>query len=104
MPQMFRGVAHFASSKHTLLPLKCHSEGRFTFGSVRSARSSFANNLFFFFLRLAFTSYGAFWLSFATIFIPGSGIADAYASAPGMEDNALGIYLLAWMIVTILFL
>jgi succinate-acetate transporter protein len=52
----------------------------------------------------AFTSYGAFWLSFATIFIPNSGIGDAYAAAPaGQEDDALGIYLLAWMIVTFLF-
>jgi len=52
----------------------------------------------------AFTSYGAFWLSFATLFIPNSGIGDAYAAAPaGMEDDALGIYLLAWMVVTFLF-
>jgi hypothetical protein len=52
----------------------------------------------------AFSSYGAFWLSFATIFIPNSGIADAYkTAAPGMEDNAIGIYLLSWMIVTFLF-
>ncbi|KAF8266383.1 GPR1/FUN34/yaaH family-domain-containing protein [Lactarius quietus] len=52
----------------------------------------------------AFTSYGAFWLSFATLFIPNSGIAAAYADAPaGMETDALGIYLLAWMIVTFLF-
>lgn len=53
----------------------------------------------------AFTSYGAFWLSFATLFIPDSGIGAAYAAAtPGMEDNAIGIYLLAWMVVTFLFL
>jgi succinate-acetate transporter protein len=54
--------------------------------------------------RTAFTSYGAFWLSFATLFIPNSGIAAAYASDPGMEADALGIYLLAWMIVTFIFL
>ncbi len=53
----------------------------------------------------AFTSYGAFWLSFATLFIPNSGIGAAYADAPvGMEEDAIGIYLLAWMIVTFLFL
>ncbi|KAI0280105.1 GPR1/FUN34/yaaH family-domain-containing protein [Russula aff. rugulosa BPL654] len=54
----------------------------------------------------AFSSYGAFWLSFATLFIPGSGIADAYAADtadPAMELNAIGIYLLSWMIVTFLF-
>jgi len=52
----------------------------------------------------AFSSYGAFWLSFATIFVPDSGIADAYKTAPkNMEDDAIGIYLIAWMIVTFLF-
>jgi len=51
----------------------------------------------------AFSSYGAFWLSFATIFIPNSGIGAAYSADPGMEDDAIGIYLLAWMIVTFLF-
>ncbi|KAN0123118.1 putative acetate transporter [Russula decolorans] len=52
----------------------------------------------------AFSSYGAFWLSFATLFIPNSGIADAYqTAAPGMEDDAIGIFLLSWMIVTFLF-
>jgi GPR1/FUN34/yaaH family len=66
-------------------------------------RSSLANDRFF--LHVAFSSYGAFWLSFATLFIPGSGVADAYKTAkPGMEDDAIGIFLLAWMIVTFLFL
>ncbi|KAI9461066.1 Gpr1 family protein [Russula earlei] len=51
----------------------------------------------------AFTSYGAFWLSFATLLIPDSGISAAYTADPGMEQDAIGIYLLAWMIVTFLF-
>ncbi|KAH9963646.1 GPR1/FUN34/yaaH family-domain-containing protein [Russula dissimulans] len=51
----------------------------------------------------AFTSYGAFWLSFATLLIPNSGIGDAYSADARMEENAIGIYLLAWMIVTFLF-
>jgi hypothetical protein len=55
----------------------------------------------------AFTSYGAFWLSFATLFIPGSGIGDAYkavaTTAPVMEDDAIGIFLMAWMVLTALF-
>ena len=56
-------------------------------------------------LHVAFSSYGAFWLSFATLFIPNSGIADAYKTAPkNMEDDAIGIFLIAWMIVTFLFL
>jgi len=49
----------------------------------------------------AFTSYGAFWMSYATIFIPGSGILAAYASAAEL-DSALGIYLITWFIVTFL--
>ena len=59
----------------------------------------------FFLLRVAFTSYGAFWLSFATLFIPGSGVGDAYkTAAKGMEDDAIGIFLMAWMVLTALFL
>jgi len=50
-----------------------------------------------------FTSYGAFWLSVATLLIPSSGIADAFGFDPGMEEDAIGIYFLAWMIVTFLF-
>jgi succinate-acetate transporter protein len=56
------------------------------------------------FSSAAFTSYGAFWLSFATLLIPNSGIGDAYSADARMEENAIGIYLLAWMIVTFLFL
>ncbi|KAF8169455.1 FUN34 transmembrane protein [Mycena galopus ATCC 62051] len=52
----------------------------------------------------AFTLYGAFWLSFATILIPGSGIFGAFETAPAKELNAaLGIYLFSWFIVTFLF-
>ncbi|KAJ7201203.1 GPR1/FUN34/yaaH family-domain-containing protein [Mycena haematopus] len=50
----------------------------------------------------AFTSYGAFWLSFATVFIPGSGIGAAYTSDTEFH-SALGIYLFSWFIVTFLF-
>jgi uncharacterized protein len=56
------------------------------------------------FFFIAFSSYGAFWLSFATLLIPDSGVGDAYGSDPRMELDAIGIYLLAWMIVTFLFL
>jgi len=51
----------------------------------------------------AFTSYGAFWLSFATILIPGTGVGEAYKAKPGMIDDAIGIFLMAWMVVTLLF-
>jgi len=50
-----------------------------------------------------FSTYGAFWLSFATLYIPNSGIAAAYQADPAMEGDAIGIFLLVWMIVTIFF-
>ncbi|KAF5310284.1 hypothetical protein D9619_010496 [Psilocybe cf. subviscida] len=50
--------------------------------------------------RTAFTPYGAFWLAYATIHIPGSGILAAYEDKPELTD-AIGIFLVAWTIVTI---
>jgi len=55
------------------------------------------------FCATAFSSYGAFWVSLATLYIPGSGIADAYQANPGMEEDAIGIFLLAWTILTVFF-
>jgi succinate-acetate transporter protein len=46
----------------------------------------------------AFTSYGAFWLSFAAIFIPGTGILDALGKVN--VGPAVGLYLLGWTIFT----
>jgi succinate-acetate transporter protein len=49
----------------------------------------------------AFTSYGAFWISYATILLPGSGIIAGYADGPAHElDNALGFFLASWFIFT----
>ncbi|KIY54011.1 hypothetical protein FISHEDRAFT_68381 [Fistulina hepatica ATCC 64428] len=48
----------------------------------------------------AFTSYGAFWMSYATILIPGSGITDAFGTDATALASALGIYLLSWAFVT----
>jgi len=50
----------------------------------------------------AFSSYGAFWMSYATILIPSSGILDAYADNPDELSNALGIFLITWFIFTVL--
>ncbi|CAL1697195.1 unnamed protein product [Somion occarium] len=50
----------------------------------------------------AFTSYGAFWMSFATIYIPNSGILAAYEGSPTELASAVGIYLMAWFTVTFL--
>ncbi|KAL9709553.1 hypothetical protein Ac2012v2_007292 [Leucoagaricus gongylophorus] len=55
----------------------------------------------------AFTSYGAFWMSYATILIPGSGIIAAYENTEGGAEqlsSALGIFLITWMLVTFFFL
>jgi len=49
-------------------------------------------------------SYGAFWFSFAMFLIPGLGIKDAYAGDARAFSFALGIYLLAWCFLTIIFL
>jgi len=47
----------------------------------------------------AFTSYGAFWMSYATILLPGSGVLAAFTDVAELE-SALGIYLIAWFMVT----
>jgi len=51
----------------------------------------------------AFTSYGAFWMSYATILIPGSGVISAYTSTSEFSQ-AVGIYLITWFILTFMFL
>jgi hypothetical protein len=51
----------------------------------------------------AFTSYGAFWMSYATILIPGSGVLSAFTD-PTELSSALGIYLIAWFMLTFLLL
>ena len=54
----------------------------------------------------AFTSYGGFWLSFAVIFIPGSGILASFTDKSGallpVFGTAVGLYLLGWTIFTAL--
>lgn len=51
----------------------------------------------------ALSSYGAFWLSYASIFIDSFGIASAYDGEDAMFENAVGFYLLGWAIVTLMF-
>ncbi|OMJ25923.1 Ammonia transport outward protein 2 [Smittium culicis] len=49
----------------------------------------------------AFTSYGAFWMSFAAILIPGFGVGAAWATnSRATAPNSLGIFLLGWSIFT----
>ncbi|KAF5376192.1 hypothetical protein D9757_009304 [Collybiopsis confluens] len=51
----------------------------------------------------AFTSYGAFWMSYALISLPGTGIQASYAN-PQEFANAFGIFLIAWFMITFFFL
>ncbi|KAL1919415.1 uncharacterized protein VTP21DRAFT_2108 [Calcarisporiella thermophila] len=49
----------------------------------------------------AFISYGAFWLSYAVIQIPGTGVLAAYANVTKSElSHAVAIFLLGWTIFT----
>ena len=48
---------------------------------------------------LALSSFGAFWMSYGTIFIPGSGVIAAYGTSTELS-NALGLYLITWFMFT----
>lgn len=51
----------------------------------------------------AFTAYGAFWLSFAALLIPGLvGFPGLNRGSPAA--SAMGWYMIAWAIITIIFL
>jgi len=54
-----------------------------------------------------FTSYGAFNLSYAMIYIPGTGIMASYTDASGQLSpefsQALAMFVWAWFILTVLF-
>ncbi|KAK0183768.1 Gpr1 family protein [Armillaria mellea] len=54
-----------------------------------------------------FSSYGAFWMSYAAIYIPSFGILDAYNNNDDLDDElntALAMYFFSWMIISIIFL
>jgi uncharacterized protein len=48
------------------------------------------------FSATAFSSFGAFWLSFAALLIPGAGVT----AGTGPSHRTLGLYLLGWAIFT----
>ena len=50
----------------------------------------------------AFSSYGAFWLSFVAILIPGFGVT--FGTPAGPSNAALGYFAVGWAIVTGIFL
>jgi uncharacterized protein len=49
-------------------------------------------------------SYGAFWLAFAMFLVPSLGIKDAYAGDERAYSFALGIFLIMWCFLTLVFL
>jgi succinate-acetate transporter protein len=51
------------------------------------------------FIGTVFILYGAYWLSYALLLIPGTGILSAYALDSELR-SALGIYLVTWGLVT----
>jgi uncharacterized protein len=51
-----------------------------------------------------FCIYSTFWLSYAAVLLPNTGIVAAYADDPKMLGNALGIYFVIWSIITVMFL
>jgi len=54
--------------------------------------------------RLAFSCYGAFWMSYATIFIPGSGVIDSFGGNMDEFNQAISLYLITWFVITVLFM
>jgi succinate-acetate transporter protein len=48
-------------------------------------------------------SYGAFWLAFAMFLVPSLGIKDAYAGDERAYSFALGIFLIMWCFLTVVF-
>ncbi|RXK37007.1 hypothetical protein M231_05714 [Tremella mesenterica] len=55
-----------------------------------------------------FGSYGAFNLTYGAIYLPAFGVIQAYQNADGTMkpefNQAVGLYMMAWMMVTILFI
>jgi uncharacterized protein len=49
-------------------------------------------------------SYGAFWLAFAMFMIPSLGIEQAYAGDTRAYSFAIGIFLIMWCFLTLVFL
>lgn len=43
-------------------------------------------------------------MSYATIFIPGSGVLAAYGDNMDEFNQAFGLYLMVWFVITVLFM
>ncbi|KAG7447106.1 uncharacterized protein BT62DRAFT_919080 [Guyanagaster necrorhizus] len=69
---------------------------QFTGGIVEFCRRST-------FTGSVFCIYGNFWLSYAAVLLPGTGISAAYDGNADMLGDALGIYLVIWTIISFMF-
>jgi succinate-acetate transporter protein len=49
-------------------------------------------------------SYGAFWLSYSMFLIPSLGIKDAYVGDDNAYSFSVGIYMIMWCFLTLIFL
>src|SRR2546423_1695331 len=50
-----------------------------------------------------FSAFGGFWLSYAVILIPGFGISSAFGDDIIHFHRAIGVYLSAWLVFTVIF-
>ena len=79
-------------------------------GNIFGATGKFPKNIFLSFLFkfgtltrfVAFSAYGTFWMSYAAIFIPGTGVLAAYDNNTQELSNALGLYLVVWFMFTVM--
>jgi len=55
------------------------------------------------FAATVYSLYGAFWISYAMILLPGTGIISSYGTTNELND-AVGIYFMIWMAITIILL
>ncbi|KAF5363810.1 hypothetical protein D9756_000047 [Leucocoprinus leucothites] len=86
VPNVVVGMAVFAGGLVQLLAGMWEVPNGNTFGAV------------------AFSSYGAFWMSYATIMIPGSGVIDAFNGDMEQFNQAIGMYLITWFMITVMFM
>jgi succinate-acetate transporter protein len=52
----------------------------------------------------ALSAYGAFWMSYAVVFIPDSGIIAAFGGQTEEFHQAFGIYLMVWFMITVMYM
>jgi len=95
---------YFVHTRSVTLPNAAVGMALFTGGLIQLLAGMWSfprGNLF---SATFFSAYAAFWLAFGTILIPGSGVMSAFSSDTRELDNAVGLFLITWMLVSIYFL